>query len=193
MTFLGTERNSANLVLCRNLFSLLAVSLLVNTCVSRGELSNFIRMDVDGDGIEEIFEYTLTHEEEAFTGQMKITRANGEVLWNHEWKMRTEDLQDLIGFEGVSLDDWRRDYLSGKLHYGAVIERRKLVESKIDPEQVKFHAELENLDPETVLEYILQQESSYLFSYRAVWREDLIQLVYVQKERRFIHYGSGGY
>jgi hypothetical protein len=153
--------------------------------------------DVDGDGRADKLVYEIKPWEKDYEGYLKITSARGEILWEDQWPMEKGDLEELIETEGgvtgkkVDMKSWVEKFFRGELNYGARVEREKLKASDLHDEPVAASAKFYKVTTASVKKNILSQKTNLLFSYRAVWREDLILLVYVPSIRRFVCYQRG--
>ena len=121
------------------------------------------------------------------------------MFWDHRWTMTRHDfIDDLLVQEGdissrgtLSVEDWVRRFFGGSLNYGATLERQKLEASDVDDAQIAFAAKQLRTTVSRLRQDILSQETNTVFSYRAEWREDLVQLVYVPAVRRFVVFARG--
>jgi hypothetical protein len=175
----------------------LAVLLLAPlSFVMAGEpISSAWRADVDSDGVPETFLYSLTDQGVSFLGTLEIRSASGTILWSHRWEMRSSDLtDDLLVQEGnISVGDWVSRFFTEPLVYGAKLEHRKLKDEELQPYFIEFYAKREAFSTDQLRAMILSQKTNVLFSYRASWREDLLELVFVPQLNKFIRYGQGEY
>ena len=160
-------------------------------------LASRARTDVDGDGRAEELVYRIQQWEEDFEGSFTITSADGKVLWEHLFPMVTRDLFGLAYTEGevtsreITIEDWVRHFFDGTLHYGAKIERVELRADDLHDDQIEFAAKKTGVDPSRLREIILSEPENLVFRYRAEWREDLMQIVYVRELGRFICFSRG--
>ncbi len=111
--------------------------------------------------------------------------------------MGKDDLHELLSTEGdvtgkkVTLADWVRRFFSGKLNYGAQIERTKIKTEDIDAEQLDYAAKLAGVNSRGLETEILSQKINVVVSYRAEWREDLMAIVYVPSLKKFVCHSRG--
>ena len=85
-----------------------------------------------------------------------------------------------------------KKFLVGELNYGARFEKRKLKASELGAdENLAPYAEHFHVSVASMKQNILSQKVNLLFSYRAVWREDLLLLVYVPSIGQFVCYQRG--
>lgn len=175
----------------------LAVLLLapLSLVMAGGPNSSVWKTDVDGDGVPETFVYSLTEQGVGFVGTLEIRSASGTILWTHRWEMKSSDLtDDLLAEEGnISVGDWVSRFFTGPLVYGAKLEHRKLKGEELQPNFIEFYAKREALSTDQLKAMILSQKTNVVFSYRASWREDLLELVFVPQLNKFIRYGQGEY
>lgn len=185
--------NTLSLALCLVLLGSPVSQQAPTTWPLRSEVSK----DVDGDGRADKLVYEVKPWEKDYEGALIITSARGETLWEDHWPMAKDDLEELIETEGgvtgkkVDLNIWVAKFFSGELNYGARFERKKLKESDLWDEYLTNFAKHYRLAKANLKKSILSQKTNLLFSYRAEWREDLMQLVYVPSIRKFICYQRG--
>ena len=150
-------------------------------------------IDVDGDGKKDKIVYQIKPWKEDFEGLLKISSAQGKVIWEHEFFMGSNDLAkflvEVLGYSSVS--DWVNSVFNGKGNYAFLAEKIKIKSSEIDSEQLDYAAKLYNFSARNVKKEILFQKKNQIFSYRAEWREDLMMLVYVPSLKRFVCYSRG--
>ena len=165
--------------------------------ISAQSLRTTQETDVDGDGKPDKLVYELKKVEEHYEGSLLITSATGKTLWEHEWGMRSSDLSELVQTEGevtnkkVNLDSWVTKFFSGELNYGAKFEKRKLKASELWEEPVAAFEKYYGVSAASMKKSILDQKVNLVFSYRAEWREDLLELVYVPSIGKFVCYQRG--
>ena len=153
--------------------------------------------DVDGDRKPDKFLYQIKWWEKDYEGGFRIVSAQGRVLWRHEYPIAKKDLHELLATEGavtgkkVTLADWVRRFFSGKLNYGARIERIKIQTEDIDAEQLDHAAKLAGISSRSLETEILAQETNLVVSYRAEWREDLMSIVYIPSLKKFVCHSRG--
>ena len=154
--------------------------------------------DADGDGKPDKLVYEIKRVEDHYEGSLFITSAAGKILWGHEWGMSESDLLELVQTEGdvtnkkVNMEMWVKKFLIGELNYGARFEKRKLKASELGAdENLAPYAEHFHVSVASMKQTILSQKVNLLFSYRAVWREDLLLLVYVPSIGQFVCYQRG--
>jgi len=151
------------------------------------------RIDVDGDGRPEILTYSLARDGDRYRAALAI-RGERAVLWSRRWSMTVADLNELLTEEGdIPASEWVERYFGGGLHYGAVLERRKLKAGELDPQFMDDAARQAKIPAAAVEKAILREKTNLVFTYRASWREDLIELVYVPELKRFVRYSPGPY
>jgi hypothetical protein len=155
--------------------------------------------DVDGGRRPDRFRYEVNEVKAGYQASLTIHSATGQVLWEHRWAMTHHDfIDDLLVQEAdtssgglLSVDDLVKRFFDGSLTYGATLERRKLEASDLDDSQIAFAAKQLRTTVSRLRQDILSQEANTVFSYRAEWREDLLQLVYVPAVRRFVVFARG--
>lgn len=154
--------------------------------------------DFDGDGKPDKLVYEVKPWRTDYEGALIITSAGGKTLWEDHWPMAKDDLDELIETEGgvtgkkVDLKSWVERFFEGGLNYGARFEREKLKASDLsDDELLGDFAKHYGVTTPALKKSILSQKTNLVFSYRAIWREDLIVLVYVPSVRGFVCYKRG--
>jgi hypothetical protein len=151
------------------------------------------RIDVDSDGRPETLTYSLARQGDRYRAALMI-RGDRGLLWNRRWSMTVADLNELLTEEGeIPASEWVERFYGGGLHYGAVLERRKLKAGDLDPQFMDDAARQAKIPASAVEKSILREKSNLVFIYRASWREDLIELVYVPELKRFVRYSPGPY
>lgn len=180
-----------------------------NTFISRHISSSNSRA-----GAPHLFEYGLKREGEDYQGWLKIRTEQGVQLWADEWVMRAGDLNELVATEGgmqkdrkseckpyvagteqngLALKDWVGNIFSGKLRYGVEIGEEKLKAGDLNSEYLTFYGKKFNTMPARLKDEILVQSRNLRVAYRATWREDYKELVFVPSLNQYIMYGNGQY
>ena len=140
------------------------------------------------------FSFALTAAEGGYLAEIAIADDSGATLWDHKWKMKTEDLNDLLAAEnGIEIAEWADRFLRGNLNYGCSIEVKKLLPSSVDAAQLQASATRLNMDQEGLRNLIVNGGRMFTFSYRASWREDVCEIVYIPQFKQFVRYGQGEY
>lgn len=154
--------------------------------------------DLNGDGKPDKLVYEIKPWEKDYEGALVITSAQGRILWEHHWPMAKGDLEELIETEGdvtgkkADLKSWVEKFFGGGLNYGARFAEEKLEAADLrDEEQLAHAAKRHGVTLANLKKSILSQKTNLMFSYRAEWREDLIELVYVPAVRAFVCYKRG--
>lgn len=152
-------------------------------------------IDVTGDTIEEILHLDYRTLGETYLGQLTITTSEGRDLWNHQWVMGREDLEEgLLEEEGtITVREWVNRFFSGSLLYGASIHPKKLTAENLHPDILSDSAQQLQVTAQELRNQILSRPTNHTFTYRATWREDLVELVYLPQWNRFVRYGAGEY
>jgi hypothetical protein len=183
----------------RPLLAALAACLLCAAAAGAAEpkpdagLRKVWRVDVDGDGKPEVFSYTLARAGEQYRATVTVRGPQG-LLWSQRWVMTAADFGELLQEEGdLPAAEWVERFFAGGLTYGAKLEKRKLKAGDLDPELLDQAARKARLPAATVEKSILRERVNLVFLYRATWREDLVELVYVPELKRFIRYNRGPY
>jgi len=168
--------------------------LFTNSLASEKWSSTFSK-DVNGDGKQDTFVYTLEKKDINYEGSLKITDNNGKILWFHPWEMTKQDLEDdLLRESGnIKVKEWVDHFFDGTFHYGASFELIKIKESEIDQDYIEFYAKKHKIEFQKLMKEILSQNKSTVFSYRASWREDFNMLVYIPSLSKFIIFSGGEY
>lgn len=181
------------------LVAALAACLLCVTAAGAAEpkseagLRKAWRIDVDSDGRPETLTYSLARQGDRYRVALAIRGERG-LLWSRRWSMTVADLNELLAEEGdIPASEWVERFFSGGLHYGAVLERRKLKPGDLDPQFMDDAARQAKIPASAVEKAILREKTNLVFTYRASWREDLIELVYVPELKRFVRYSPGPY
>jgi hypothetical protein len=183
----------------RALVTALAALLLCSAAAGAAEpksdagLRKIWRVDVDGDGRPEFLTYSLARQGDRYRAALAI-RGDRGLLWSRRWSMTVADLNELLTEEGeIPPSEWVERFYGGGLHYGAVLERRKLKAGDLDPQFMDDAARQAKIPASAVEKSILREKTNLVFIYRASWREDLIELVYVPELKRFVRYSPGPY
>lgn len=156
-------------------------------------LINKTSIDVDGDRKKDSVTYTIRRWRDDFEGQLSIKSASGRVVWNHEFFMSSRDLAkflvEVLDYQNAK--DWVNSVFDTKAPYHFEAEKKKLISKDLDEEQIKYAAQLHKISAKKMRSEILLQKTNQLFSYRAEWREDFLQLVYIPSLKSFICFSRG--
>lgn len=149
--------------------------------------------DVDGDGKIDNLYYRIRVWEGDFEGQLKITGTNRRVLWDHEFFMSKNDLAKFLAevLEYENVTRWIENVFNENAPYAFSYEQTKLKASELHETQIDYAATLHKTPSKKLRDEILAQPTNHVFSYRAEWREDLIQIVYVPSLKQFVCYSRG--
>jgi len=145
--------------------------------------------------------YSLNRKKDKFLGTFVIREKNN-LLWTHEWQMDPGDLYSIQEFDSALSHEAKKKPIglnppeswADKIftsHYGVQISIQKVVTTDIDEEILKDGAAYNNIDYEKLKTSILASDFSIVVSYRAEWREDLINLVYVESMNKFVCFSRG--
>jgi hypothetical protein len=156
-------------------------------------LKNETTFDVDEDGKKDKILYRVQPWEKDFEGLLQITNAKGNVIWEHEFFMAKRDLVKFLTevLEYDSITKWVDSVFNEKNNYSFRVERIKIKESDISSEQLNHAAKIFKFSADKVKSEILAQRTNKVFTYRAEWREDLMQIVYVSSIKRFVCFSRG--
>ncbi len=151
------------------------------------------RIDVDSDGRPETLTYSLARQGDRYRAAL-IIRGDRGVLWSKRWSMTVADLNELLTEEGdIPASEWVERFYGGGLRNGVMLERRKLKSGDLDPQFMDDAARQAKIPASAVEKAILREKANLVLNYRASWREDLIELVYVPELKRFVRYSPGPY
>ena len=171
------------------------------SCSGKKHQSNW-EYDVNGDGKKESFVYTIVDSgKEYITSSLSIKTENNQIYWFHEWQMHRSDLyDDIFTTSGeltergeLTLEEWLSGFFECKLDYTSCIYKAKLKREDIVYDFVKYSAKKEKLTTKQLMALIINNKEHVIFHYRATWREDLLELVFVPTLNKFIHFGMGNY
>lgn len=160
-------------------------------------LSSKSSADFDGDGRKDEILYRVEQVEDFYKGLLKITSAKGKVLWEDNFPMDAGDLAEWLGVmddtekHEVTVTDWVNNAFNKKYNYAFEAENRKIEKLEIDDTQIEYAAKLNKISARKLKTEILAQKTNKIFTYRAEWREDLMQIVYVPSLRKFVCFARG--
>jgi ABC-type bacteriocin/lantibiotic exporter with double-glycine peptidase domain len=91
----------------------------------------------------------------------------------------------------VTITTWVSNAFNEKYNYSFLSEKRKIKKSEIDAEQIDYAAKLNKISANKLKAEILAQKVNRIFTYRAEWREDLMQIVYIPSLKKFVCFTRG--
>ncbi len=155
-------------------------------------LKSVLKQDLDGDKNPEIFSYTLI-EGNPHQASLGIKSGKGEILWDHSWNMKPEDLSTLMQEEGrKDIKEWVSHFFQNRNFDAGGYVQEKLKESDLSDQVIDYWAEKFKVTRNALKKEILSQKTNHTFHYRAEWREDFYALVYLPKTKKFIQYTGYG-
>jgi hypothetical protein len=150
-------------------------------------------VDVDGDQKPDRILYQIKPSEDDFEGLLKITSANGEILWEHEFFMSSRDLVkflvEVLDYDSVTL--WVNSVFKKEADYSFKALSKKLDSAELEESRIEHAAEIYQIEPQKLKTEILSQKINRIYAYRAEWREDLLQIVYVPSLKKFVCFSRG--
>lgn len=172
------------------LFCLFIPRVLANTPECDGESSTTCKTL---NGIHFCFSYSFSTLEQQTSVTLKIKDKSGNLNWLHHWMMKNSDFRELLLQEGIDKKTWGKKFLFGQLVYGAKIKIGPVDAKSMDNDLLNEYAKRNKLNRLSLKNEISNDGKCIQLTYRAVWREDLYELAYVQSIGKFIVYGHGEY
>lgn len=150
-------------------------------------------LDVDGDGKPDKILYQIKPWQQDFEGLLKITSADEQVLWEHEFFMSSRDLAKFLVevLEYESVTQWVKSVFEKQAPYSFKADTRKLKPAELSDNQINHAAKLYSLEPKKLKSEILMQKTNRIYTYRAEWREDLMQIVFIPSLKKFVCFSRG--
>lgn len=162
-------------------------------------LSSNYYADFDGDSKKDVILYQIKPFKDFYEGLLKITSATGKILWEDNFPMSKSDLSEWLNTMGdvdneeIDISKWVKNAFNNKYNYAFETENRKIKKREIDETQIEYAAKLNKISAGKLKAEILAQKTNRIFSYRAEWREDLMQIVYVPSLKKFVCFARGYY
>jgi len=145
--------------------------------------------EVDIDGTQMRFEYSQAPTQEGHRASLLVKDAEQRELWSHSWEVEKSDLIQMMDEAGrSSAEEWGRRFFDNKPFQHATFERRKLTTQDLAPRYLAFHAKSLKVSAAALQAAILEPKVNFTFTYLGAWREELYQMVYVPKYRRFVQF-----
>lgn len=182
------------------LIALCFVASAASAAVSAGKavFSETSTRTMSLDGTRVGLQFHMERRKDNFDALLRVSDPANRTLWVHGWSISSKDLNEMLMTESavtgtsITLQKWVRSYLSGSLHYGAKLKREALGPSRIDQDELISYAKEHNTSLDNLKRLILAAPR-FVFSYRATWREDMWELVYLPELKAFVPFGHGGY
>lgn len=135
--------------------------------------------------------YSLKKNKDGYLGQFIITM-DKKVLWNHDWVTNMRDFDNLLENEPTQpkhLQSWVKGIF--RAHYGVKILIQKISKEDIDDSAIEYSAKTYKVSTQNIMDEILSDEYPLVVSYRAEWREDMMNIVYLKSIKKFICFKRG--
>ncbi|MGB7203016.1 MAG: hypothetical protein WBD16_12250 [Pyrinomonadaceae bacterium] len=151
------------------------------------------RVDVNGDGLNDHITYRVQRWQSDFEGRLTIKSSKGKELWDHEFFMGSNDLAKFLVevLEYKNSTEWVNNVFAKDAPYSFKAETVKLKANDIDDENLKYASKIHKTSAKRLKDEVLRQKKNRIYSYRAEWREDLLNLVYIPSLKYFICYSRG--
>lgn len=98
-------------------------------------------------------------------------------------------LSEVLGYDSVNV--WVYNVFKKEADYSFVADSKKLKAAELSDDQINYAANNYGMQPQKLRAEILAQKTNHIYTYRAEWREDLMQIVYVPSLKKFVCYSRG--
>lgn len=98
-------------------------------------------------------------------------------------------LVEVLDYESVT--DWVENVFNKNENYSFEATKIKIKKSELDNEQIDYAAKIHKVTSQKLKSEILGQKTNYVFTYRAEWREDYMQIVFVPSLKEFVCFARG--